>query len=349
MYIDNIGKEQVIGAYPCNIGMTGPTGPIGTKIMAKYYEIESVDTPLKGPGGLEEFIVDEYTDGIVISLPPFLFDGKEYTSLYIIKTGLVYFQEWDIILNNYNAGNPPIPCLLINASENSLQRVYFGLEEGDTQFRIRYEGTNEPTGIVGQPNVVWELTYYYNNPGRFDIVFGEITPVVDIESVNAISSGQGYLGQFDITSNTAYRIYPNEKLVNTINIKGDGFRTGIHNDVLYIDIEPFYPLVIEHEQLSNITSIRSPNILNIDSTSILRFSNTDGKCDIKTKEYDSELDPNYYGNIYINPGYFSTDIQRTTNLNNVQLLNIPQYNSNSIPTGPENLVWVDENNFLRVL
>jgi len=239
---------------------------------------------------------------------------------------------------------------LINAvSENSLQRIYFGSEENDTQFRIRYEGTNASSGILGEPNIVWELTYYYDNPGRFDIVFGEITPVAGMESINAISSGQGYLGQFNITSNTAYRIYPNEKLVNTINIKGDGFRTGVQNDVLYIDIEPFYPLVIEHEQLNNVTSIRCPNILNIDSTSILQFENINGNCDIKTKEYDENLDPSYYGNITINPGYFSTDIQRVTNLNNVQLLNIPQYNSNAIPTGPEYLVWVDENNFLRIL
>ena len=345
MYIDNIGQEFVIGSTPCNDGITGPTGMDGTSYFVKYYEIESVDTPLKGPGDLTEIIINLGDDGFAINPPPFSFDGIEYYEMYILITGLIYFQPWDVVLDGYDAGNPSIPCLFINAhAQFSMQRMYYGLEENDTQLRIRYEGTNEPEGIIGEPNIVWELTFYYNIPGQIDIVFGELTPPNNgVETLTAISTGQGFLGQLNGVSNTAYRIYPAQQLVSSINIKGDGFRTGIKDDILYIDVDPLHPLTNTYDG-SNSTII-SPNLLNIESSSLLRIEG--GTVDVHTLEYSDDLNPNYYGDINISPGNGSDN--GLTFLADVLLENVPQYNSNSIPTGPEYLVWVDENNFLRVL
>lgn len=344
MYIDNIATEWIDGSYPCNVGQTGSTGPLGTQIYAKYYEIASVDTPLKGPAGLNEFILAPFDQGVSIdNIPPILFNGNEYTYIAILETGVLYFKPWVLVLDSYDAGNPPIPSLFINTvSQNSLQRIYYGLEEEGTQFRLRYEGTNSPDGgVVGSPNIVWELTYYYDTPGQFDIVYGEIAPVEGYPPLNAISSGQGYLGQYDGLANTGYRINPAEMLVTTVNIKGDGFDTGIKDDVLYVDIDPLYPLVLDDDGAT--TSITCQTLFNIESTALLQFEGT-GNTDILTQPFDEILDPNYYGNIATNPG-----VEFLTKMNNVQLLNVPSYNSSAIPDGPEYLVWVDENNFLRVL
>ena len=343
MYIDNVGSQLVDGAYPCNIsGPEGATGLDGTQIYVNYYDIASDDTPLKGPVGLTEFILGAHVAAEINNIPPMLFNGKEYTYMEILKTGVVSFQIYDdTVLENYNAGHPAIPCLFINVDPgNSLQRIYYGLEDGDTQFRLRYEGTNAPDGVVGSPNIVWELTYYYNTPGQFDIVYGEITPVdgTPTPALNADSSGQGYLGQFDGLSNTAFRINPAERLVGTVDIFGDGFQSGIQNGILYVDIEPFFPLVVNNDDPTTVI-VNCPTLFTIDSYNSLVFEGT-GDNEIRTTPFNADLDSNYYGNISVNMPAI---------LNNVNLLNVPTYNSSAIPDGPEFLVWVDENNFLRVL
>ena len=349
MYIDNIGEQLIIGSTQCADGLTGPTGVDGTHYFTNYYEIESVNTPLKGPAGLSQFILGEYIGFTIDPNPSILFYKNYYNVITIVTTGLINFQPWDDILEGYDAGTPSIPSLFINAhKDNSTQRIYYGYEENHTKLRFRIEGTNAPTGVIGEPNIIWELTYYFNTPGQIDIVFGEITPPIDgSETLTAMSTGQGFLGQLNAISNTAYRIKPAQKLVSSINIKGDGFRTGVKDDILYVDVEPLYPLTLTTDYYNSVTTIASPTQLDIESSSWLRLS-AYGGLDIHTQQYSDTLDPNYYGNVSITPGA-NESVPGLTFLNNVWLQNVPQYNSNSIPTGPEYLVWYDENNFLRVL
>lgn len=348
MYIDNIGQQFTIGSRPCNNGPTGPTGTDGTKYFASYYQIDSIEPHLIGPTGLTEIIVQPDDTSLNFNTIPFqLYNGQWYSHVNLLITGMVYFQPWDIILDGYNAGNPSIPCLFINThAQNSLQRMYIGYEDNNTKLRIRYEGTNASTGILGEPNIVWELTQYVDTQGQFDIVFGEVTPPISgEETLTAVSTGQGYMGQMNAVSNTAYRIYPEQLLVDNINIRGDGFRTGIKDDTTYVDIEPFYPLVVNDDNVD--TTIVSTNLLNIESSAWLIIYGQ-GDINIRTPEFTGALDSDYYGNIYVNPGS-NQSTEGLTFLVNLLVENIPQYNSNSIPTGPEYLVWVDENNYLRVL
>ena len=84
--------------------------------------------------------------------------------------------------------------ICISAADNSCQRCYGGFEgtSPNRRIRFRFEGTNDISGVVGSPNMVWELTLYENARNQFDIQIGE--------NARYITEGSFYDAAFSGTS-----------------------------------------------------------------------------------------------------------------------------------------------------
>ena len=75
---------------------------------------------------------------------------------------------------NLSASNPALQKIMINAADNSAQRIYYGSlgSAPNRTYHVRWEGTNGTSGTLGSPNMVWEVTFYENAPSRIDIQIG---------------------------------------------------------------------------------------------------------------------------------------------------------------------------------
>lgn len=70
--------------------------------------------------------------------------------------------------------NPAFRKIMISADDNSCQRLYYGTEGSSPNrtYRIRYEGDNSTTGVLGSPGMVYETVFYENSPSQIDIHIG---------------------------------------------------------------------------------------------------------------------------------------------------------------------------------
>jgi len=101
------------------------------------------------------------------------FAGTTFGNVYINTNSLVTFTSAYIQLV-FNVSTPNMRKICINADDNSCQRCWGGFEgtAPNRRIRFRYEGTNDISGVVGSPNMVWELTLYENARNQFDIQIG---------------------------------------------------------------------------------------------------------------------------------------------------------------------------------
>lgn len=140
----------------------------------------------KGPASLTPFVAKNFegnfTGGVddgfwQVDLPfPISFLGTTYNTVYIGTNGYVTFNGGSTIYSGLNYASPAFPKILITAADNSCQRIYYGTESTGSTFRIRWEGTADlhyrgPLGFdePGDPNMVWEMTFYSNPNNRIDL------------------------------------------------------------------------------------------------------------------------------------------------------------------------------------
>jgi hypothetical protein len=141
-----------------------------------------------------------------ITLPfSVLYNGVYYSTVTVSSNSWMAFGSTSTnAYSGLSASNPPLPTILIGASDGSWQRVYYGTE-GST-FRIRVEGTNATSGTVGSPTWVWEITFDSTAPGTIKIDMASnsyrATPV------SGLSDGLGnYIATFASgVSNTGYTL-----------------------------------------------------------------------------------------------------------------------------------------------
>ena len=78
---------------------------------------------------------------------------------------------------NYSSlsfSNPVFRKIMMSCGDNSCQRLYYGTEGSSPNrtYRIRYEGNNSTTGILGSPGILYEAVFYENAPSQIDIHMG---------------------------------------------------------------------------------------------------------------------------------------------------------------------------------
>ena len=101
------------------------------------------------------------------------FANSTFGNVYISTNSLITFTSGYIDLT-WNNSTPAMRKIMISAADNSCQRCYGGFEgtSPNRTIRFRFEGTDDITGVVGSPNMVWEFTMYENARNQFDIQIG---------------------------------------------------------------------------------------------------------------------------------------------------------------------------------
>lgn len=103
----------------------------------------------------------------------FRFANTVFNTCFISTNSLATFTSGYIQLD-FSVTQPNMRKICINAADNSCQRCWGGIigSAPNRQVRFRFEGTDDISGVVGSPNMVWELTFFENAPNQFDIQIG---------------------------------------------------------------------------------------------------------------------------------------------------------------------------------
>lgn len=135
----------------------------------------------------------------------FQFLGQTYNTVYTGTNGYFTFGGGSTAFSGLDASNPPFRKIMIGAADNSVQRIYSGLEgtPGNQTYRIRVEGTAADTGVLGSPNRVYELTFFQNEPNRIELQIGTLS-LID-PNVQGIYTASNFLYPFETLANSGYR------------------------------------------------------------------------------------------------------------------------------------------------
>ena len=110
-----------------------------------------------------------------LSLPFIInYNGSSYNSVFIGTNSYITFSGGSTQYINLSASNPALQKIMINAADNSAQRIFYGSlgSAPNRTYHVRWEGTNNTSGTLGSPNMVWEVTFYENAPSQIDIQIG---------------------------------------------------------------------------------------------------------------------------------------------------------------------------------
>lgn len=106
-----------------------------------------------------------------------IINGVYYSTVYVGSNSYITFGQGASNYSGLNNSNVPnIPTLKLSAMDNSYQKVTSGpLTIGGNIVpntkTIRFEGTASTSGVVGSPNMVWEVTFSANS-SNFYVVWG---------------------------------------------------------------------------------------------------------------------------------------------------------------------------------
>lgn len=159
------------GVLP-NTGWRLTSTGLGTSTL-----VSSGPATLNGTAGLTLLVENNVDDGSYLIPVPFSvdFNGTSYVNnVYVGSNSYLTFGGGSDAYLNLSASNPNLDKIMIDASDNSYQRIYVG-EFNVTPNRsyiVRYEGSAATTGTAGEPNIVWEITFYESTPTIYDINIG---------------------------------------------------------------------------------------------------------------------------------------------------------------------------------
>ena len=149
-------------------------------------QVVNIPSSLLGPAGLTSSTTPttgNNDDGYwTLSLPFFMeYCGFTFDTIYIGTNSYITFSAGSSVYSNLGPANPQLFKIMMSAADNSAQRIYYGTEgvAPNRTYRVRWEGTNATSGTLGNPNMVWEATFYEATPTQIDMQIG----------VNANSSG----------------------------------------------------------------------------------------------------------------------------------------------------------------
>ena len=102
------------------------------------------------------------------------YHGQTYTKVYVGTNNYLTFGSGSASLNNFSKTSPTLHKIMMQAGDNSVQRIFHGAvgTTPNRTFIVRSEGTNNTSGILGSPNMVYEATFYEAIPGQIDIQIG---------------------------------------------------------------------------------------------------------------------------------------------------------------------------------
>lgn len=110
-----------------------------------------------------------------ISLPFTVnFLGTPYTNVYPGTNFYLTFGAGSVVWSGVSVSSPNLPKIMWCAKDNSVQRIYHGVEGSapNRTYRIRMEGNASTAGTLGNPGMVCEYTFYEDTPDQIDLQVG---------------------------------------------------------------------------------------------------------------------------------------------------------------------------------
>jgi len=137
--------------------------------------------------------------------------GASYNTIYPGSNTYITMSGGSTTYYSLNFTNPLLPAIQLGSADNSWQRVWIKTESDKT--RIRYEGTSATSGTPGNPNIVYEITFFkadaffqyievrFGSHFRTAGVFGVQNGIGSYVNGGTITQNQSYVIRTDINGN----------------------------------------------------------------------------------------------------------------------------------------------------
>ncbi|EKX38764.1 hypothetical protein GUITHDRAFT_115092 [Guillardia theta CCMP2712] len=121
-----------------------------------------------------------------LGFPFCIFGGNQQTSVFVSSNSFITFGGGSSAYSSLSATNPWYPTLFVGAGDTSAQLIVGSpiREDNMDAYVIRFEGTSSTSGQPGNPNLIFEVTFFANNTlrvavGRQDIYFSTMYMMSD--------------------------------------------------------------------------------------------------------------------------------------------------------------------------
>jgi hypothetical protein len=105
---------------------------------------------------------------------PVKFLGRTHQIIYVGTNHYITFDGGSVAYSNLGPANPGYHKIMWCADDNSVQRIYYGVEGTAPYrtYRIRTEGNASSTGTLNSPGMVNEWVFYEDIPEQIDLQLG---------------------------------------------------------------------------------------------------------------------------------------------------------------------------------
>jgi hypothetical protein len=195
------------GIFPIDISRFTPPGAPSYSLVAATRapflgNFGAVTWPPTGWTILQNSSIDD--SWVQVTIPTFYFNSTAYTDAYIGSNTYITFGGGSGNFSGLSAVDPPYNKIMMQASDNSYQRVAYKTSANYTQ--IRYEGAAATSGTPGSPGIVYEATFFNSaSTGGVpwvEILIGSFSRTGGVSGIYT-SSGTT-LGTFNPAANQSY-------------------------------------------------------------------------------------------------------------------------------------------------
>ena len=160
----------IIGPGITITGGIGVNGGVPPPLPSGVYTLEvGTKAPVLGAGAQNPFPASGWTSIISstgddantnVSLPfTWTYNANNYTSFFPNSNYYVTFGSGSSVYSALSVSNPALNKIFFAGADNSWQRVSTFVSGTDYR-RLRWEGTAATSGTPGNPNMVYELTFF---------------------------------------------------------------------------------------------------------------------------------------------------------------------------------------------
>jgi hypothetical protein len=102
------------------------------------------------------------------------FLGTIYSTIYVSTNHYLTFGSGSTNYSSLGPTNPNLPKIMWSCADNSVQRIYYGVEgtSPNRTYRVRVEGAAYTSGTLGSPTMVNEYVFYEDTPEQIDLQCG---------------------------------------------------------------------------------------------------------------------------------------------------------------------------------
>jgi hypothetical protein len=170
--LDTSGASSVTHAVAMGLTVVTETTPATANVS-------SLSTNLLGAASLASSTtptVGDNDDGYwTLNLPfDITFLGTIYSTIYVGTNHYLTFGGGSANYQSLGPTNPNLPKIMWACADNSVQRIYYGVEgtAPNRTYRVRLEGSAAISGTIGSPTMVCEYTFYEDTPNQIDLQCG---------------------------------------------------------------------------------------------------------------------------------------------------------------------------------